>query len=161
MTSRSQRLPHAPFEPDNDYTVTHGGTSPKRWRPFAEQLAADVVVACPWLARPGFADAVETWATVTAQARLVAEYVDEVGPLTAKGGPRACMALLDRLHARSSTLGARLGLDPEGLSKLLANFSAASGHGAEDVLAQLRAEGAATLAARPVPLGAGDDEAAS
>jgi hypothetical protein len=135
-----------PFAEGNEAAVKHGGTSPKRWRPIAEHLAAEVVTDAPWLTRPAFRHSVDAWAACEAQSQLVDAWIDEVGPLTAKGGPRAAMALSDRLHARAASLRARLGLDPQSMSKLLATFAGVPG--SEDALAALRAEGRALVEAR-------------
>ena len=145
MTSRPQRN-HADFEDGNQAAVKHGATCQRRWRPIADHLAAEIVNDAAWLGRPAFRHAVEAWAAVEAQSQLVDAWIDEVGPLTAKGGPRAAMALSDRLHSRAESLRARLGLDPASMSKLLATFSAVPGGG--DALEALRTEGRRLIDAR-------------
>jgi hypothetical protein len=137
---------HPDFPEGNTAAIKHGATSERRWRPVAEQLAAEIVEDAPWLNRPAFRHALAAWAACEAQLRLVDEWIDEVGPLTAKGGPRAAMVLSDRLHARAASLRARLGLDPAAMAKLLATFSGVPG--GQDALEALRAEGQALIDGR-------------
>jgi len=63
-------------------SITHGGTSLRRWQPIAEQLAAEVVADAPWLARPAFRHSVLAWAAVEARSHLVDAYVDEVSAIS-------------------------------------------------------------------------------
>lgn len=158
--NRRPQPPHEPFAEGNGAALRHGVFSERAWAPLIDPLIERTIHDAPWTGRPAFRDALESWAVASVQARLCDDYLAEVGILTAKGGARAATLLSDRLHTRASRLREQLGLTPSSMAKLLADFGSLNS-GGEDVLAQLRAEGAATLAARPVPLGAGDDEAAS
>jgi hypothetical protein len=136
----------------NELALKHGGHVERRWRPLAEQLAAEAIEACPWLRRPGFKWSVEAWATAEARAQLVDVWLDEQataampGDLDA-GEPRAASALSGRFHARAESLRARLGMDPNAMARLLASFSGGNIPGGDDVLAALRAEGRRLVAA--------------
>jgi hypothetical protein len=123
----------------NTIAETHGAHSAARWRPLAEQLAAEVVESAPWLSRPSFRLTVLAWAAAESKAALVDDFLDRVGLLTEKGDPRPANNLADRLHARAAHLRAAMGLDPASFGRLLVTFAAAPG--AEDALAALQAEG--------------------
>jgi hypothetical protein len=129
----------APFEPENDAATKHGAHSERRWRPLAEQLAAEAIREAPWLTRPAFRLAVSAWSVAEAKAALVDVWLDENGLLDADGVPYPANALADRLHARAITLRGQLGLDPVSLAKLLATFAGVPG--GEDALEALKAEG--------------------
>ncbi len=132
--------------PGNDLALKHGAGSERRWRPLAEQIRAGIVDQAPWLNRPAFAGAIEAWSIAEAKCRLVDDWLDEHGLLTEGGDVRNAALLADRLHSRASTLRGQLGLDPLSFAKLLQTFSATPAP--DDVLAALRAEGAAILTAR-------------
>jgi hypothetical protein len=155
MSGRGYSWP--PFQPGNEKATTHGAFSERRWRPLAQQLAAQAMEVAPWLTRPAFRWSVEAWATAEARARLVDDWLDaqataEVpGELSADGEPRGASALSSRLHARAESLRARLGIDPTAMARLLASF-AVGVPGGDDVLAALRAEGARLVAAHDVAL---------
>jgi len=147
----------------NTIAEKHGARSERRWRPLAEQLAAEALAAAPWLTRPAFRWSVQAWATAEARARLVDDWLDAQataempGELDAGGEPRAASALSVRLHARAESLRARLGIDPTAMARLLASFTVGL-PGGEDVLAALRAEGARLVAAQDVALAAGSTD---
>ena len=135
----------------NQIAATHRAYSERSWRPIAEQLVADAIEASPWLARPLFRWSVEAWAKAEARAHLLDVWLDEKatavnpGDLDDAGVPRPAALLADRMHTRAAHLRATLGLDPQAMARLLASFSVVSG--GDDVLAALRAEGAALVAA--------------
>ena len=136
----------APFEPGNEAHSSHGADSPRRWRPIADELAEQILGEAPWLARPAFKAALHAWAAAEARAHLVGVWLDEHGLLDDEGAPRPAATYALRLDQAAASRRAQLGLDPASLAKLLANYAIASG--AEDVLAALKAEGAAVLAQR-------------
>jgi len=148
-----------PFEPDNTAALTHGATSERKWRPIAEQLAADMLREAPWLCRQAFSLAVAAWAATEAKAALVDRWLDEHGLLTDDGDPRPANSLSDRLHARAITLRSQLGFDPVSFAKLLATFAGVPG--GEDALSALKAEGARLVEARSAALPAGTAEEAT
>ncbi len=135
------------FVAGNEARMTHGAKSERRWRPIADRLAEDILVAAPWLARPAFRGALNAWAKAEAQAHLVGVWLDEHGMLDDDGLPRPAATYALRLDTAAASRRARLGLDPAALAKLLADFSLAAG--ADDVLSALRAEGSRILAQRP------------
>jgi hypothetical protein len=57
-----------------------------------------------------------------ANAQLCDKYLDEVGVLTHKGGPRSAAVCADVMHARVQSLRAVLGLDPASTARLLASL---------------------------------------
>lgn len=135
-----------PFAAGHELSLTHGAKSERRWRPLAERLEAAAVDHAPWLARPAFRAALRSWAKAEAQATLVADWLDEHGLLDEDGEPRPAATFALRLEASAAARRQRLGLDPMAFAKLLQTFSATPG--TDDVLAALRAEGAAILTAR-------------
>jgi hypothetical protein len=152
MTCRPGHSPrHPDFEPDNTAAETHGATSARRWRPIAEQLAADVLLVAPWLTRPAFRLAVAAWSVAEAKAFLVDDWLNTHGLLDDDGTPYPANALADRLHARAITLRGQLGLDPTSFAKLLATFAGVPG--GEDALEALKAEGRRLIEARSVAAG--------
>jgi hypothetical protein len=147
MTCRPGHAPrHPDFTEGNQVAERHGAFSARRWRPLAEELAAEALDESPWLTRPAFRRAVHAWATTEAKAELVDRYLDGHGLLNAEGVPHPANALSDRLHARAITLRGQLGFDPVSFAKLLATFAGIPG--GEDALEQLRAEGRRLVDAR-------------
>lgn len=151
MTCRPGHSPrHPDFEPGNQAAEKHGATSERRWRPLADELAAEAVATAPWLTRPAFRRAVEAWSVVEAKATLVDRWLDANGLLDENGTPWPANALSDRLQARAITLRSQLGFDPVSFAKLLLTFSGVPG--GEDALETLRAEGRRLIEARsPLP----------
>jgi hypothetical protein len=135
-----------PFEPGNEAATKHGANSERRWRPLADQLAADALALAPWLARPAFERAVSAWAVAEAKASLVDDWLDEHGLLNEDGIPHPANALSDKLHARAQSLRSQMGMDPTSFARLLATYAGVPG--AESALDALRAEGRRLVEAR-------------
>ncbi len=105
----------------------------------------------PWLTRPAFRLAVESWAVTEAKAVLVDRWLDQHGLLDDDGVPYPANALSDRLHGRAMALRSQLGLDPVSFAKLLATFAGVPG--GEDALEALKVEGRHLVEARGLPTG--------
>jgi hypothetical protein len=163
--ARGHTNTHPPFEAGNSEALKHGANSVRRWKPIADQLAAELLGQYPWLAR--FEAAVWAWARVEAQCWLIGDWLDQVGLLDDQGEPRPASNRLDRLEARAQSLRNDLPLTPMALAKLTSTLAGSPDQQA-DVLAGLLSIGAEIRASREVPelpvapldgSGRGDDSA--
>ncbi len=147
-----------PFEPGNDAAMTYGAHSPRRWRPIADRLTAELPGMAPWCSRPTFGAVVAAWARVEAKLHLVSTWLDENGVLDDDGLPRPATGLYAKLEGQAQSLRAELGLTPLSLAKLIGALSAAPAGTDDDGLAKLQAEGAKIIEARgPAALATGEE----
>jgi hypothetical protein len=113
-----------PFEPGHELSLRHGGYSPRKVEPLAQQLV-DLVLDDPetaYLTNPRWRPALWAWARAEAQVQLVTEWLTEqaedgVGDLD-EASVRAAHLLLHRAESRATSGRTRLGLDPLSAARL-------------------------------------------
>jgi hypothetical protein len=148
-----------PFEEGNTVALLHGADSERSLAPVAEFYEAAVVEAAPWTARDAFTLARRAWAYAEARCELYRRWFAERGLFGEDGEPLPGLERWERAEAAARTSREKLGLDPASLAKLLSSLaSVAVAGGDDDGLAQLKAEGAAIVAARREALTGGDSE---
>lgn len=114
-----------PFGPGNEVATTHGSWSPRRVDPLAERFAGLALGTAAWLSDSTFGPAVWAWARAEARCQLLAEWLDEHGPLAEDGDPRPALDAATRLEKLAMTHRQRLGLDPSARASLEATLTSA------------------------------------
>ncbi len=148
-----------PFEPGNMKALSHGARSPRMVAPLAEAMLEHLELVAPWCSRPAFDMARYRWAQAEARALLLDAWIDEHGVLDPSS--EGAVAMLKVEDSKLVKMRADLGLSPTALAKLLASLaSVAAAGGDSQGLADVKAEGAAIVAARERQLkqGGGVDE---
>lgn len=144
-----------PFEPGHWKSLKHGAQSPRKIRPIAEALEAELVNEATWTDRSAFRSARASWAWVEAQLLLLRVWIDEHGELDATS--ERAVVLAEKLEGRAAKLRDGLGLTPAALGKLLAQLASVQAAGGDSQgLAAVQAEGQAIVAARERQLEAGE-----
>jgi len=146
-------------------TRTHGARTPRVYGELARELAAGLTAERPDLDR--YPEAVAAWATAEAQAALIREHLEDVGPIDpASAEPRtSVLDLLSRTEKRAEAARSRLGLDPRSEASLARERATAATLSVD--LGELAARGRAVLAdatrtaaaVRVLPAGGSEGEA--
>jgi hypothetical protein len=135
------------------FTPTHGASSPTALQPIADQLGDDLAVVAPWTQAAAFSGAVRSYLWAEAQLLLLREYVDRLGIIDEHGeipaGVGSLLYRIDTTEGRLAKLRTELGLTPQSLASLLTKASSvARAVNDADMLAALEAEGLAITRAR-------------
>lgn len=104
----------------NSAALRHGAWSPRKVDPLAEELVQMALVGAAYLGDPSYAAALYAWARAEARVQLLAEYLDEHGPLDEHGSPRPALDALVRCERLAGEQRVRLGLDPLSVLALVA-----------------------------------------
>ena len=106
-------------EPGNTTAEKHGAWSPRKVNPLAQELVERIADLIPYLAEdPTYRPAVWAWARAEARVQLLAEHIDERGPLDADGKPWPALDQLQKAEGSAARARERLGLDPLSRAKL-------------------------------------------
>ena len=174
MPGDARRYSWAPFEPGHTLTLRHGASSPRVIQPLADELAAAMVVAAPWLRAVAFAPAVADWSHAEARSAVLRLEVDRLwsglpeepgeGRDAAEAALQVAERRLDLAVARAGRLRRDLGLTPKAWAQVLAASKIAEAAGVEGAAEQveaLAAVGRELTERAGRALGPGSDEEAS
>lgn len=116
-----------PFQPGHTLSTRHGGYSPRRVDPLANEIRSAVLAdpSTDYLQAPRYAAAVWGWARAEAQVQLLTEYLERAGEVSGDGvgdleqdRVRSAYLLLHRAEARALSGRRALGLDPLAAARL-------------------------------------------
>jgi len=113
-----------PFAPGHEKSTKHGAYSPRRWKPLADRLAAELLTERPWLA--DHTRTVTALARTEARIELIAAWLDEHGDLDEHGIPRPAGDQLGKLEGLALKLRTELALSPLALARLIGALSSSA-----------------------------------
>jgi hypothetical protein len=102
----------SPFQEGNEGSETHGAYMRRRTDPVARGLVEQIVALVPYLGDASYASAIWAWGRAEARVLLLAEWLDEHGPLDEAGDPRPALSALLQFERLAANHRTRLGLDP-------------------------------------------------
>lgn len=107
-----------PFAEGHELSTKHGAHSPRRVEPVAEQVAAELVAAAPWLDQDAYRPALLALARHEARIALLERWLAEHGLLDGEGRPQPAAEFLLKVERAAADARSRLGLDPSSRARL-------------------------------------------
>ena len=119
---------HPPFEPGNEFAMTHGARSEGRVGPLAERILAELMAdptTPEYLVHDrSYGHSLMAWSRAEAKVMLIDAHIDAVGMETAYAGRGLLLEQSRKWAVTASNLRTRLGLDPVSRAKILRDLAA-------------------------------------